>query len=773
MNDADSETPKTVIEQRSRIRSKKYTRPNMTDMADRKSTHDFTRDDLYYLAENEHLRYEMSSRHVGHAVISHDESGQLIAQQFELPTETTTERIKFSQLTNIESIQRHDEIHYRALGPNGKKFYARRQHDIVINQTTPATIAYFSEEEDSDDEPDFGDHHVPPVFERNNASTQEPKKTKGGHLLTINPADVRYRDAHYQRGVTQNTVMGESSAAETSAELATAPHQTPLSEQAQDSNSTEIKTQQTPTPEKSLSATQVYKIFFDAMQEQLTPEMRHLLQRAYSANLRATPENQYRPEWLHNIAFSLTPEQDNPQLADNLGAASKWVNTEMMVLERMAKWFALNQPETLISILSIFDMLHYSELIETVHYKLHLGLLDRCVQFTLNVAVFETHPLFRKATDLAQATGISFALLNQKAPSSVEKITDGPRVEEVLSQKKRPKKQIEDYPTIENLILEKIPCALLEPSLSTEAPGREENEPPVKKLKTTSAASRLHLNRFFAPESSVSTTRRVATIVDFETLGLSKECDILEIGLLSFAFSTEQGVDEIVGHYHALNDPKCPIPPEITRITKIDNELVAGQQIDWDLVLKFLQNSDFIICYNSKFDRKFFELHAREDVQKVVRSKPFACAFRDIDWHQRGYDNLTLTDLNKAIGFPFVGHRAMNDCWATLNLLVQDKTKLNELVVNMNKETMLGVINAPYEEKELLKEQGYWWSNGKNNHLSKGWWIALANEDIKAEKEWVQQTIFNTSTKKKNKQEGHIEEHNAAIDRYAPGLTWI
>lgn len=776
MNDAENSNPIAVkptpnhsslssTERRPRHFPKKNKRrPNMTEMADRKTAPGFIADDLYYLAENEHLRYETSSLSVGHAVILKDESGQLIARQYDLPTETNAkEKTKFLRLNHIQTIQRGGATHFRALDAHGKKFYSRRSHDILIDQSMSAQLAYFSAEENSDDEPDYGDHRVPSLFQPDQA-IQGPKKTKGGQKFTLHPADVRFRDANYQRGVTQNTVMGERlSAACSSTQAASSPP-------TADSQSTEQghpKATNRNAPTKYLSAQSVYEAFFNTMKDQLTPDMIRLLQRAYTADCHSEPENQYRPEWLHNIAYSLTPKNNNPQLADNLGAASKWVNTEMMVLERIAKWFALNQPETMISILSTFDMLCDSDLIETVHYQLHLALLDRCIQFSLDIAAFQTEPVFRKATDLAQATGIAFALLHGAPAATVETITTDRTENAALPQKKQPAKQLDHTPSIEAHILAKIPCTMPEVASSTTSSSHDDNEAPTKKPRTTPTEPHLHLNRFFAPTPSLSATHSIATIADFETSGL-KKAEIIEIGLISFAFSTNEGVYKIVGHYHALNDPKCPIPAEISQLTKIDNALVANQQIDWNLVQQFLENSNLIICHNSKFDRPFFELNTPKAIQDLVRTKPFACTYNDVDWYKRGYESGKLSYLNKKMGFPFVGHRTINDCWATLNLLVQDKTILDELLINMNKETMLGVINAPFENKDLLKKWGYTWSNGKGTRLPKGWWISLPNEYLDIEKKWLNDEILNVTEKGKNKQKGTIETHNAAIDRYAP-----
>ena len=59
-----------------------------------------------------------------------------------------------------------------------------------------------------------------------------------------------------------------------------------------------------------------------------------------------------------------------------------------------------------------------------------------------------------------------------------------------------------------------------------------------------------------------------ATIVDLETMGLdATKNEIIEVGLLSFSFSTSDGILAVVDSYNELNDPgkprKCNISSEI------------------------------------------------------------------------------------------------------------------------------------------------------------------------------------------------------------------
>jgi DNA polymerase III subunit epsilon len=56
-----------------------------------------------------------------------------------------------------------------------------------------------------------------------------------------------------------------------------------------------------------------------------------------------------------------------------------------------------------------------------------------------------------------------------------------------------------------------------------------------------------------------------------------------------------------------LNEPANWIPAEITPLTGITNEMVAGKRIDAAVVSIFVTDANIIIAHNANFDRKFAE----------------------------------------------------------------------------------------------------------------------------------------------------------------------
>ncbi|MFJ1269784.1 hypothetical protein ACD661_14560 [Legionella lytica] len=219
--------------------------------------------------------------------------------------------------------------------------------------------------------------------------------TKGGDALMVEHASVPRRDQYKTRNPDQNTVMGES-------------------------------------------ARDAYENFFNNMVAELHPEMKERLKRAFSADLKdAFHKNSYRPEWLHAKGWSLVPMSVDPQTKDNLGAGPKWANTQMMILERIIKWFALHAPESLLSIKPQFDMLLDSELIKHIDFKVKIQIKERFVELAQSIDPFLSYPMFPKASDLAQGTGITHSILHHRAPTSEQVVKQTSK----MSTRNRPQKE--------------------------------------------------------------------------------------------------------------------------------------------------------------------------------------------------------------------------------------------------------------------------------------------------------------------------------------------
>lgn len=240
-----------------------------------------------------------------------------------------------------------------------------------------------------------------------------------------------------------------------------------------------------------------------------------------------------------------------------------------------------------------------------------------------------------------------------------------------------------------------------------------------------------------------SATTFNALVVDLETMGLNPKADeILEIGILSFAFDKANGIIGVTKTYNELQQPSKPIPEEITKITGISDEDVKGKNIDWQHVSTMLENAHLIICHNSSFDRNFLELQTPKDISEKIKSLPFACTLKDIDWQAFGFESSKLDYLNWKLGYFYKGHRALTDCYATYNLLFSFPKAFEALKERVrSKDVLLCASYAPFDKKDLLKERKYRWSDGSGN-LPKAWYSTIPFEEIEKEHSWLDELIY-------------------------------
>jgi DNA polymerase III subunit epsilon len=78
-----------------------------------------------------------------------------------------------------------------------------------------------------------------------------------------------------------------------------------------------------------------------------------------------------------------------------------------------------------------------------------------------------------------------------------------------------------------------------------------------------------------------NTPKLVAAVVDVETTGTNPHGDrIIELGICLFEYDRRNGrIYKVLGSREWFEDPGFSIPPEITIITGITDEMVAGHCI--------------------------------------------------------------------------------------------------------------------------------------------------------------------------------------------------
>ncbi len=91
---------------------------------------------------------------------------------------------------------------------------------------------------------------------------------------------------------------------------------------------------------------------------------------------------------------------------------------------------------------------------------------------------------------------------------------------------------------------------------------------------------------------------RIALVVDVETTGLDHRRDeVIELGMVAFVHDAEGRIGPVVGVLSMLHEPTVEISAEITRLTGITAEMVAGHTIDMAVVRALLEPAELVIAH--------------------------------------------------------------------------------------------------------------------------------------------------------------------------------
>jgi DNA polymerase-3 subunit epsilon len=242
---------------------------------------------------------------------------------------------------------------------------------------------------------------------------------------------------------------------------------------------------------------------------------------------------------------------------------------------------------------------------------------------------------------------------------------------------------------------------------------------------------------------SDGTPTKTGIILDIETTGLSHASDeIIELGMVKFTFSPDGRVFDVVGELSALREPAVPIPAAVTELTGITAEMVAGKCIDPAEVAQFIDDAVVVIAHGAAFDRPFCER-----LLPCFVDKHWACSNKQIDWSARGHRGSKLTYLLNDFGLFYEGHRALDDCYALLEVLATATphaagTPLGALLETARKATVrIWAEAAPFESKDVLKARGYRWSDGSHGSI-KAWWKDVEETAAEAEMAFLRSDVY-------------------------------
>ncbi|MHC2623950.1 DNA polymerase-3 subunit epsilon [Bradyrhizobium huanghuaihaiense] len=236
---------------------------------------------------------------------------------------------------------------------------------------------------------------------------------------------------------------------------------------------------------------------------------------------------------------------------------------------------------------------------------------------------------------------------------------------------------------------------------------------------------------------------RTGILLDTETTGLDHRKDeIIELGMVKFDYTAEGRIVGVRDTFAAFNEPSAPIPPEITAITGITDEMVAGQRIDDAAVSAFVDDAVITIAHNSGFDRKFAERY-----WPVFEQKAWGCSATEIDWHEHGFAGAQLGYLLNGTGFFHQAHRAVDDCHALLEVLdfvlpTTGAPALALLLKTARRPTLrVWAEQTAFELKDSLKRRGYRWNDGSDGR-PKSWFIDVNESGLDDEIAFLRAEIY-------------------------------
>jgi DNA polymerase-3 subunit epsilon len=266
----------------------------------------------------------------------------------------------------------------------------------------------------------------------------------------------------------------------------------------------------------------------------------------------------------------------------------------------------------------------------------------------------------------------------------------------------------------------------------------------VKKLEETGdyrVLRRLKIPKQYHQPDSTNT--KLAILLDLETTGLDADKDeIIEIALVPFTYSNEGRIFEVYDAFNELQEPKEKIPQIITQITGITDELVLGHKINFEKVQKIIEPAALIIAHNANFDRKFAEKSF-----SFFKNKAWACSMSNVPWLEEQFESQKLEYLAMRNGFFYDGHRAVSDCYATIELLAQTLPQSNNLALFALLENARLMTNrvwaegSPFDFKDILKARGYRWNDG-NNGQPRSWYHDVKKDELDEEISFLRREIY-------------------------------
>lgn len=190
-------------------------------------------------------------------------------------------------------------------------------------------------------------------------------------------------------------------------------------------------------------------------------------------------------------------------------------------------------------------------------------------------------------------------------------------------------------------------------------------------------------------------------IIDLETTGGNAVHDkITEI-----AIYLHNG-KEVVDHFVSLINPECSIPPFISRLTGIDNDMVSTAPKFYEVAKDIVEFTDgaTIVAHNATFDYSF--LCQEYKSLGFTYSRDYLCTVRMSRKLIPGFRSYSLGNLCQQLGIQIENrHRAAGDALATVKLfeLLMSKESFQEQIQVQTKNDYLHLRFPAGFDKKLVE----------------------------------------------------------------------
>jgi len=236
---------------------------------------------------------------------------------------------------------------------------------------------------------------------------------------------------------------------------------------------------------------------------------------------------------------------------------------------------------------------------------------------------------------------------------------------------------------------------------------------------------------------------RKGLFVDVETTGLDPaRCEIIELAMVPFTYGLDGRIFAVGEAFSQLRQPSHPIPPEVTAITGLTDEMVEGKHIDPVEVAAFAADAALVVAHNAAFDRRVLERFC-----EVFSTKPWGCSMSQVNWAEEGFEGVKLAYLAAGAGFFYDKHRAVHDCLAAIELLARalprsGRPGLQDLLERARTPSWrIWAENSPFELKDALKSRGYRW-NGEGAGGPRAWYVDVPEAERDAELTFLRSEIY-------------------------------